>query len=1092
MKRQFLKHLLSAILLASPLWALAEDIDLFVSRNSSVDAPNVLLVIDNGANFSASVSTQVCRISASGNVYTSTSGGQADNIAANATALNGTAGAVEQCGLYSVINSMDTSAGVKINVGVMVFNANNMLSVNPVTNRLESVCVNGTGGCLVYPIVPLNAANKASLLTWIKNWKTSGNDTVGGALSSGHNIKGNNTASGAVMQEAWAYYKGKTGISGRNYSTVKPDSPCGKDYVIFLGNAYRNNSTPGDSTGDAGPMTALYGTNTVSGKNANPAATAAQKAIYNDTITTSCGTNTLEASENKGIYALNWVRYMNEQHKMTTYSIGILGPTCNGEYAAHLSKMGETAVGNGKYFATNSFAELITALKTVLGEIQSVNSVFASVSLPVSVNTQGTYLNQVYVGMFRPDATIAPRWAGNLKQYKLGLVNNTLQLQDADSKSAVNSSTGFITDCARSFWTPTTVDSYWSNGSSYQKGSCDSIANSAVSNYPDGNIVEKGAQAYQLRSTTARTVKTCSPTFGSCTAMTDFATTNAAITQALLDSTNTINRTSLIDWARGINVSNELSKGTTVMRPSAHGDVVHSRPVAINHGSEANPEVVVYYGTNDGMLHAVNGNRTNSITSGGATYAAGMELWSFMPPEFYSNIKRLYSNSPTIQLKTTNTAGELPKPYGFDGPITAYKSGSTTWLYPTMRRGGRALYAFDVSTPGSPTLKWKRGCPNNFPTSGTVSDTDCTNNENGDFRGLGQTWSAAKPVMAAGHQSGTSPLLLIGGGYDTCEDTDDGTVNHSCTGTNGNKIYVLDADTGTALKIFSTQRAVTGDVSLVRDSVTGMLKYAYATDLGGNVYRISGVNDHTAIGSTAPANWTITRIASLGCATTSACSANRKFMFAPDVVYDNGMYVLLIGSGDREKPISNYTTTYGVRNYFFMIKDKPEDTNWLSSESDNCGSSIICLNSLLGITTSASPSQADVDLKKGWYLGLAAHEQVVTTSVTVFGTVTFSTHQPATTLSSSCGANLGTALVYNLYYTNAASANGTDNRYQDVGGDGLPPSPVAGQVTLDDGSTVPFCIGCSPSSPLEGTLKTAPASSSASTYKSRTYWYIEK
>ena len=43
----------------------------------------------------------------------------------------------------------------------------------------------------------------------------------------------------------------------------------------------------------------------------------------------------------------------------------------------------------------------------------------ASVSLPVSVNTQGTYLNQVFVGMFRPDGDAAPRWYGNLKQYKL-------------------------------------------------------------------------------------------------------------------------------------------------------------------------------------------------------------------------------------------------------------------------------------------------------------------------------------------------------------------------------------------------------------------------------------------------------------------------------------------------------------------------------------------------------------------------------------------------------------------------------------------------------------------------------------------------
>ena len=44
----------------------------------------------------------------------------------------------------------------------------------------------------------------------------------------------------------------------------------------------------------------------------------------------------------------------------------------------------------------------------IFSRIQSVNSVFASVSLPVSVNTEGTYLNQVYIGMFRPDAEGAP------------------------------------------------------------------------------------------------------------------------------------------------------------------------------------------------------------------------------------------------------------------------------------------------------------------------------------------------------------------------------------------------------------------------------------------------------------------------------------------------------------------------------------------------------------------------------------------------------------------------------------------------------------------------------------------------------------
>ena len=50
----------------------------------------------------------------------------------------------------------------------------------------------------------------------------------------------------------------------------------------------------------------------------------------------------------------------------------------------------------------------------------------------------------------------------------------------------------------------------------------------------------------------------------------------------------------------------------------------------------------------------------------------------------------------------------------------------------------------------------------------------------------------------------------------------------------------------------------------VADSVTAPVKYAYVADLGGNVYRISGATANTPIGTTAPASWTITKIAALG------------------------------------------------------------------------------------------------------------------------------------------------------------------------------------------------------------------------------------
>ena len=69
----------------------------------------------------------------------------------------------------------------------------------------------------------------------------------------------------------------------------------------------------------------------------------------------------------------------------------------------------------------------------ILNQIRAANSVFSSASLPVSANTQGTYLNQVYIGMFRPDGNALPRWVGNLKQYQFVYNSSadTLQLADA-------------------------------------------------------------------------------------------------------------------------------------------------------------------------------------------------------------------------------------------------------------------------------------------------------------------------------------------------------------------------------------------------------------------------------------------------------------------------------------------------------------------------------------------------------------------------------------------------------------------------------------------------------------------------------------
>lgn len=1025
MNKHYIKGLLLAAFLAVPLSSMAEDIDLFVGAPAvSADRPNVLLIIDNTGNWN--------------------------------TAFNN-----EKAALKALFDGLPED---KFNVGVMMYGSPDsgyvragIRPMDAINRPLYSDFVNG-----LEQVGDRQSARTMGRTMSEAHRYLSGLQSVGGASFEKRDHTGN-TSGNATSNAIYARPgNALSSSSATTYTSPLAGTSCAKTFIIYIGNTLPSGNVTQDNTAR------------------NNAAKSELISAGGEAAATEIP---LSPSGFQGNVSDEWARFLNQSMGVVTYTVDV-DPTDpvtghnNGKANSALLKS-MAKVGGGKYFAVDSSvgggSEIAAALNTIFSEIQSVNSVFASVSLPVSVNTQGTFLNQVYIGMFRPDASSLPRWAGNLKQYKLGFVDNTLRLLDAADASAINSQTGFITECARSFWTPSLVDNYWSFN---PQGACLATANSATSNSPDGNIVEKGAQAYLLRSTASRTVKTCDPAFAACTSLTDFNTSNAAITAASLGAADATERNQLINWARGLDIDDERASvygetpnasTATQMRPSAHGDVVHSRPVALNYGTDAAPQVVVFYGGNDGVLRAINGNRSAAI--GGA--AAGSELWSFMPPEFYTTLKRLRANSPEISFPGSTTAGAVPKAYGFDGPVTAYSNAANDvhWLYAAMRRGGRVFYAFDVSTPATPALKWKLGCPNK------ANDVGCSPG----FDGIGQTWSSPKIMSAAGH---AGPLLIMGGGYDPCEDADPHTCNSS---SKGNKVYVLNASTGALLKTFDTDRGVIADITVVPGS-NGLAAYAYAADLGGNVYRISGVDANTPIASTAPGDWTMTKIAALGCDTGEAF-CNRKFMFAPDVVVDGNTNTLLLGSGDREKPLGFYSNAASVANYFFMLKDQPTTATWLSSESVNCGANVICRASLEFIAAgAASPAQAVVDAKKGWYLGLAPSEQVVTSAITVFGVVTFSTHSPAVATPGQC-SNLGTARVYNTEFGNAESASG-GLRFENISGGGLPPSPVAGMVTLDDGTTVPFIIGASGASPLEGGEPPTPPS--AAQPKAKVYWNIEQ
>jgi type IV pilus assembly protein PilY1 len=1028
MTKNFFAPLCAAALMALSTGAAhAEDIDLFVGYNqAATQAPNVLFVLDNTANWNQPFTAEI-------------------------TAL---------------AQAFESLPAGKFKVGLMMFTE---------TGGGNS---NADGGYVRAAVRTLDDGTKVKYGALIRSLDKLGDKSNGGKA-------------GKTMAEVYRYLASATPIAGNNklkvdYSGSAYGTAASKAVYALPRNALNAiNSTTyvGPSTENCVGTYVIYISNGAAQDNTSDSQTSTDALRAAGGVTTPI---VLSPSGSQDNTADEWARFLQTSMGVKLYTIeaakasGGQGPG----WTALLKSMATQS--RGEYYDLSAKpdlgASLGAALDDIFSKIQSVNSVFSSVSLPVSVNTQGTYLNQVFVGMFRPDQDALPRWNGNLKQYKLGLdSSNQLILQDAADANAVNNQTGFIAPCARSFWTPlpSDADTYWSF---HPSGDCivsGTLVKQAADS-PDGNVVEKGAQGYMLRrlAVAARNMKTCAP--GACSALTSFADGNASITQAALGVASDADRTNLINWVRGAdNKGDERTDASgnpltsTSMRASVHGDVVHSRPVAINYGTDALPQVVVFYGGNDGALRAVNGNRSAAIGSA----AAGDEMWSFVPPEFYGSLKRLYDNSTRINFPglLTTTGSVAPKPYGMDGAVAAYRQGTTAWLFASMRRGGRLMYAFDVSDPAAPSLKWRKGCSNQD------NDTGC----DAGMDGIGQTWSAPKIVKSTGYGAGNTPMLVFGGGYDKCEDVDATTAAQACgAGAKGNRIYVLDAATGAPLKTFVTDRAVAGEVTIVSDSL-GLARIAYAADLGGNVYRIT-------IGDAVPGSWSMTKIASLGCDTVTTCTPNRKFMFGPDVVQDNGVYVILLGSGDREKPLRYYSAALSVTNRFYMLVDKPTDSDaWLSSESANCsGTAVLCHASLQAITTTATPTATDLANKKGWYLALAPGEQVVTASVTAYGITTFNTHTPTNPSTiSSCRADLGTASVYNVSYANAAP-QGTSGRFQNVVGGGLAPSPVVGRVQLDNGSIRDVVIGANPDSFLSP--KGATPKSAFKQPKGRVYWFIQK
>jgi type IV pilus assembly protein PilY1 len=347
-----------------------------------------------------------------------------------------------------------------------------------------------------------------------------------------------------------------------------------------------------------------------------------------------------------------------------------------------------------------------------------------------------------------------------------------------------------------------------------------------------------------------------------------------------------------------------------------------------------------------------------------------------------------------------------------------------------MRRGGRTLFALDLSTPAIPAFKWM-----------------IDNNTTG-FSELGQTWSNPVPTTVPGYVDGSGdhkPVIIFGGGFDAANKD---TTLIASPDSMGRAIYIVDADSGALL--WSVSPAASAGANLQETGLAhgiaartvvldsngdGVTDRIYAADTGGNVWRVD-------LPGTDRSKWSIVRFAALN---GSDIANDRRFFNRPDIVRTRhgsmAFDAVLLGSGERNNPLAR-----DVNNRFYQLQDR-QVTPYYSARptAAECGtdatpgtrySDFRCslplgeadlYNATANLVQDGSgpevaAAHAALYSSSGWYISLErSGEKSLSSSITFDGNVVFTTFAPDVVSTSQCVPEPGQGYLYAVNLLDAAS-----------------------------------------------------------------------
>lgn len=813
------------------------------------------------------------------------------------------------------------------------------------------------------------------------------------------------------LTQAAQYY---TDLSGKHKGPTSPiESSCQTNFLVLMTDGQANSNT-------------------------SAAVTTAESLTDNTCKTRGAQSwNDDEAGETCGTELASWLNGTDQsttvpdKNLVSTHTIGFALQT---NTAAKTFLADVATAGGGKAYDASNASELAKAFSNILQEVLSTNTTFVNTTAPVNSFNRQDNKDQLYFSLFRPAES--DRWVGNLKRYRFGVPANesSYAILDADGSKAINPATGFFASNARSYWDKDR----------------------------DGDDVGKGGTVKQLPAPASRklyTYVTGSTSTDLTNSQNKLHKGTALITTTMLNDTR---KDLLLDYIRGQNSDTTVRQGV--------GDPIHSSPRLLTYGCKGynaqrecldsngqdNADQYGMIGTNEGFVQMFD-------TSN------GQEVFGFMPEALLKNIGKLYDNAKSTDQK--------PHPYGMDNTVTLWvndinrngviygdpnatpqtlsglNTGEGIYAYATMGRGGRDIYALDITNKDAPTLMWQ-----------------IKGGSTAGFEQLGQTWSAPiKTKIKVG--TTITDVLIFSGGYDVKQDGLNQADSVRTPDDRGNALYIVNARTGALIwsasnvsghsvqlakmkySIPSTVRAIdlqqkdgglTSDPEQLADQI-------FFGDMGGQVWRFFINNGSSGAALVSPGGDNGDGVfASLG---GSDPASARRFYHEPDVsiVRKGGVRNLTvsIGSGYRGHPLNKFITDrfYSLRTTLLTRPDGADAVNegTLTEGAlyDATSNQVQSSNNATRIAAEAALSAA-----RGWYITLAGSgEKVLSRALTVDGNIFVNTYEPSS-VAGQCKASVGRNRSYAMKLADASpittevGSNATyTSRFLDSNGQGLGGDP---------------------------------------------------